>query len=281
MTGERGSGVGGADAGRGRFHPCDHDAVQRGAAAGATTRCGSTRTGSPAASSSSRSTACPRWRRRPRGDFHWLVYFDAGTPEPIRRRIEACREVFPFVPWFCRADQRRVLAGLARRGAAGADALAAHHPLRQRRRAGGRPRRPAAGGGGARGAAAGVAELPAGLRAGRGRQALRAHPPRQLVRELARALGRQGAHRDLDQPPEDDPGRAGPPARRRRRLAAGGARRQRLEQGARPPGGAGGGGRDASPPPRSPTCAAPRGSRSRSRTWCSPRSAAPATPRSR
>jgi hypothetical protein len=34
-------------------------------------------------------------------DFHWLVYFDADTPEPIRRRIEACREVFPFVPWFC------------------------------------------------------------------------------------------------------------------------------------------------------------------------------------
>ena len=214
-------------------------------------------------------------------DFHWLVYFDAGTPEPIRRRIAACREVFPFVPWFCRADQRRVLAGLARRGAAGADALAAHHPLRQRRRARRRPRRPAAGGGGARGAAAGLAELPAGLRAGRGRQALRAHPPRQLVRELARALGREGAHRDLDQPPEDDPGRTGPPARRRRRLAAGRARRQRLEQGARPPGRRRRRRPGASPPRRSPACAAPRGSRSRSRTWCSPRSAAPATPRSR
>jgi Putative rhamnosyl transferase len=32
--------------------------------------------------------------------FHWLVYFDEETPEPIRARIEACRRVFPFVPCF-------------------------------------------------------------------------------------------------------------------------------------------------------------------------------------
>lgn len=33
-------------------------------------------------------------------DFHWLVYFDAETPAPVRERIEACRRVFPFVPCF-------------------------------------------------------------------------------------------------------------------------------------------------------------------------------------
>ena len=33
-------------------------------------------------------------------DFHWLVYFDAATPEPLRARIEACRRIFPFVPCF-------------------------------------------------------------------------------------------------------------------------------------------------------------------------------------
>ena len=36
-------------------------------------------------------------------DFHWLIYFDAATPEPLRERIEACRRIFPFVP--CFADE--------------------------------------------------------------------------------------------------------------------------------------------------------------------------------
>ena len=33
-------------------------------------------------------------------DFHWLVYFDAATPQPFLDRIEACRKIFPFVPYF-------------------------------------------------------------------------------------------------------------------------------------------------------------------------------------
>lgn len=32
--------------------------------------------------------------------FHWIVYFDADTPEPFRARIEACRAVQPFTPYF-------------------------------------------------------------------------------------------------------------------------------------------------------------------------------------
>jgi hypothetical protein len=33
-------------------------------------------------------------------DFHWVVYFDVETPPEFRERIEACRAVFPFVPYF-------------------------------------------------------------------------------------------------------------------------------------------------------------------------------------
>ena len=33
-------------------------------------------------------------------DFHWILYFDAATPQPLRDRIEACRKVFPFIPCF-------------------------------------------------------------------------------------------------------------------------------------------------------------------------------------
>ena len=37
------------------------------------------------------------------GNFTWMVYFDAATPQPLRDRIEACRRVFPFVPYFAGA----------------------------------------------------------------------------------------------------------------------------------------------------------------------------------
>ena len=33
-------------------------------------------------------------------DFRWIVYFDEGTPEPFRARIEACRRVAGFHPYF-------------------------------------------------------------------------------------------------------------------------------------------------------------------------------------
>lgn len=33
-------------------------------------------------------------------NFHWVIYFDAATPAPFRDRIEACRRVFPFIPYF-------------------------------------------------------------------------------------------------------------------------------------------------------------------------------------
>ena len=33
-------------------------------------------------------------------DFHWVVYFDQETPRKFRDRIEACRKVFPFTPYF-------------------------------------------------------------------------------------------------------------------------------------------------------------------------------------
>jgi hypothetical protein len=33
-------------------------------------------------------------------DFHWVVYLDEETPPEFRERIEACRAVFPFVPYF-------------------------------------------------------------------------------------------------------------------------------------------------------------------------------------
>ncbi len=34
------------------------------------------------------------------GGFRWIVYFDDGTPEPFRARIEACRRVADFHPFF-------------------------------------------------------------------------------------------------------------------------------------------------------------------------------------
>jgi hypothetical protein len=34
------------------------------------------------------------------GGFRWIVYFDDGTPEPFRARIEACRGVADFHPFF-------------------------------------------------------------------------------------------------------------------------------------------------------------------------------------
>lgn len=33
-------------------------------------------------------------------NFTWMIYFDAGTPQPLRDRIEACRRVFPFVAYY-------------------------------------------------------------------------------------------------------------------------------------------------------------------------------------
>ncbi len=34
------------------------------------------------------------------GGFRWIVYFDEATPAPFRARIEACRRVADFHPWF-------------------------------------------------------------------------------------------------------------------------------------------------------------------------------------
>lgn len=36
----------------------------------------------------------------PREAFHWMVFFDVETPQVFRDRIERCREVFPFRPYF-------------------------------------------------------------------------------------------------------------------------------------------------------------------------------------
>ena len=33
-------------------------------------------------------------------DYRWIIYFDDGTPEPFRARIEACRRVCDFHPYF-------------------------------------------------------------------------------------------------------------------------------------------------------------------------------------
>lgn len=33
-------------------------------------------------------------------DFHWIIYFDAGTPPAFRDRIEACRRIFPFTAYY-------------------------------------------------------------------------------------------------------------------------------------------------------------------------------------
>ena len=35
--------------------------------------------------------------------FTWIIYFDEATPQPLRDRIEACRRVYPFVPYFAAA----------------------------------------------------------------------------------------------------------------------------------------------------------------------------------
>lgn len=32
--------------------------------------------------------------------FDWIVYFDDKTPAPFRERIERCRAIFPFTPYF-------------------------------------------------------------------------------------------------------------------------------------------------------------------------------------
>lgn len=32
--------------------------------------------------------------------FNWIIYFDENTPEEFRRRIERCREVTPFLPYY-------------------------------------------------------------------------------------------------------------------------------------------------------------------------------------
>lgn len=34
-------------------------------------------------------------------DFHWIIYFDRETPPEFRARIEACRAIFPFIPYYC------------------------------------------------------------------------------------------------------------------------------------------------------------------------------------
>ena len=33
-------------------------------------------------------------------DFHWIIYFDAETPAPFRDRIDACRRVRDFTPYY-------------------------------------------------------------------------------------------------------------------------------------------------------------------------------------
>lgn len=33
-------------------------------------------------------------------DFTWIIYFDIETPAAFRERIERCRTVFPFIPYF-------------------------------------------------------------------------------------------------------------------------------------------------------------------------------------
>lgn len=33
-------------------------------------------------------------------NFDWIVYFDIDTPKEYRERIESCRSVFPFTPYF-------------------------------------------------------------------------------------------------------------------------------------------------------------------------------------
>ncbi|MDE3078461.1 MAG: hypothetical protein KGI94_00345 [Paracoccaceae bacterium] len=33
-------------------------------------------------------------------DFHWIIYFDEATPDAFRQRIERCRKVAPFVPYY-------------------------------------------------------------------------------------------------------------------------------------------------------------------------------------
>ncbi len=33
-------------------------------------------------------------------NFVWIVYFDEATPEPFRERIEACRKLYDFIPFY-------------------------------------------------------------------------------------------------------------------------------------------------------------------------------------
>ena len=82
--------------------------------------------------------------------FRWIVYFDDGTPEPFRARIEACRRVADFHPFFTPMFPGEQWGDLGPRGARGrgaAGAVAAVDPARQRRRARGRLRPARAGGG--------------------------------------------------------------------------------------------------------------------------------------
>ena len=131
-------------------------------------------------------------------DFRWIVYFDEATPEPFRARIEACRRVADFHPYFTPLfpgerwglSARGVLAAEGRAGA-----LAAVDPARQRRRARRRLRRPGAGGGRRPARPAAARRLQPDQRLvfdGRRAYAL-AHPSNAFV-EPARALG-DGAHR--------------------------------------------------------------------------------------
>lgn len=42
----------------------------------------------------------PTLAAQTRQDFEWIIYFDEGTPPEFRERIEACRTVRPFTPYF-------------------------------------------------------------------------------------------------------------------------------------------------------------------------------------
>ena len=211
------------------------------------------------------------------GGFRWIVYFDDGTPEPFRARIEACRRVADFHPFFTPIFPGEQW-GISARAVLAAEGRAAPWLLSTRldnddglavdfvaaRAGGGRRRR----------AAARRLQPDQRLRLRRPAR-LRPRPSEQRLRQPARALG-DGAHR-LGRPAHGPRrGRAGRPGRRPRRLAAGGARRQRLEQDPRPPGAAG---RARRPLPgrRSTSAPGPRRSASPPRTCCSRRCAARAT----
>ncbi|TVQ57706.1 MAG: hypothetical protein EA355_03740 [Rhodobacteraceae bacterium] len=42
----------------------------------------------------------PSMAAQTRQDFDWIVYFDVDTPASFRERIERCREVRPFTPYY-------------------------------------------------------------------------------------------------------------------------------------------------------------------------------------